>query len=236
MNRADRRCELWLYFFTHCDSAFLTFASNSKKICRMLTLGQRVYLPIKRLVDIGGSLFGIIVLSPLLLFALIAGAISFHGHPIFKSIRLGKNEKPFAFYKFRSMKIGAPMKGAEDFTDEEKKKYTTKWGTFIRKTSIDEMLQLFSILKGDMSFIGPRPMLSAELEPELYAARKSFKPTAFEMRPGLSGYAQIVMKRDPDVMEKAKNDSYYVKNFSMWMDIKLFVLSFMVLFGYNAGK
>lgn len=134
------------------------------------------------------------------------------------------------------MKIGAPMKGAEDFTDEEKKKYTAKWGTFIRKTSIDDMLQLFSILKGDMSFIGPRPMLSAELEPELYAARKSFKPTAFEMRPGLSGYAQIVMKRDPDVMEKAKNDSYYVKNFSMWMDIKLFVLSFMVLFGYNARK
>lgn len=201
-----------------------------------MTKGQKVYLILKRLIDIGGSLVGIILLSPLFLFCFIAGAISFNGHPIFRQQRLGLHEKPFYLYKFRSMKLGAPLKGAEDFTDEEKARYTTKWGSFLRRSSIDEMIQLVNILKGDMSFIGPRPMMSKEEEPDLYNARKAYSPNAFDVKPGLSGYSQIVMKRDPDIHKKAANDAYYAKHFSLWFDIKLFILSFFVLFGYNAGK
>jgi lipopolysaccharide/colanic/teichoic acid biosynthesis glycosyltransferase len=87
-----------------------------------------------------------------------------------------------------------------------------------------------------MSFIGPRPGLTKEGEPELYEARSSFIPSAYAVKPGLSGYSQIMLKRSSDVNERARFDSYYVKHISMWFDIKIFVLSFMSLFGYNAGK
>lgn len=134
------------------------------------------------------------------------------------------------------MRTNAPNVGAEALTPEQQHDLVTPWGRFMRKTSLDEIPQLFNIMKGDMSFIGPRPGLTKEGEPELYAERMSYLPSAYDVKPGLSGYSQIVLKRSPDVSLRAKYDSYYVQHLSFWFDIKVFVLSFMTLFGFNKGK
>lgn len=198
----------------------------------MLRKGQKAYLPLKRFIDIFGSLLGMIILSPFFLIVLIITLFSAKGRPIFTQPRAGRNADTFVIYKFRTMKIEAPSNvGAEDLTDEQKKDMTTGWGKFMRKTSIDEWPQLFNILKGDMSFIGPRPGLTKEGEPELYEARISTTPSAYDVKPGLSGYSQLVYKRSPDVNLRAKGDSYYVEHMNLWFDIKLFIMSILALFG-----
>lgn len=197
---------------------------------------QHIYLFFKRIIDIFGSLLGIILLSPLLLICWFLTKITSKGPAIFKQARAGYHASTFTIYKFRSMKVGAPNVGAEALTKEQQKNLATPWGRFIRKTSLDEIPQLFNILKGDMSFIGPRPGLTKKGEPELFAARSSFVPSAYDVKPGLSGYAQIMLKRSPDVNERAKLDSYYVQHLTLWFDFKVFVLSFLTLFGFNKGR
>lgn len=203
----------------------------------MLTRAQKAYLPLKRLIDIFGSTLGIILLSWLMIIAAIITKCTSKGPILFKQERLGRHEKVFTLYKFRSMKVEANAHLSPiEISEEERKDMTTKWGRFMRKTSIDELPQLFNILLGHMSFIGPRPGQTKEGEPELYAARTATNPTAYEVKPGLSGYSQITYHRNPDVNLKATGDSYYVSHLSLWMDIKLFFLSFLVLFGYQKGK
>jgi O-antigen biosynthesis protein WbqP len=197
---------------------------------------RRLYLIFKRIIDIFGSFLGIVLLSPLLLICWFLTKVTSKGPAIFKQARAGYKAKTFTIYKFRSMKIGAPNVGAEALTKEQQKNLATPWGRFIRKTSLDEIPQLFNILKGDMSFIGPRPGLTKEGEPELYAARNSFVPSAYDVKPGLGGYAQIMLKRSPDVNDRARLDSYYVQHLSFGFDIKVFVLSFLTLFGFNKGR
>jgi O-antigen biosynthesis protein WbqP len=200
------------------------------------TLRQKIYLPFKRLIDILGSLLGIIVLSPLLLISWII-TLCAEGYPaIFKQKRPGKHEKPFTIYKFRSMKKNAPQLPAENVTTEERADMVTGWGRFLRRSSIDELPQLFNILFGQMSFIGPRPGLLADKEPELAIARRSYVPSAYEVKPGLSGYAQIYLRRNHDTNLRAQADSYYVQHLSFWLDAKIFFLSFLVPFGYVPGK
>lgn len=201
-----------------------------------LTTSQRVYLFFKRGIDIFGSFLGIVLLSPLLILCWLLTKVTSKGPAIFKQERAGYKARTFVIFKFRSMKVGAPNVGAEALTKEQQKDLATPWGRFIRKTSLDEIPQLFNILKGDMSFIGPRPGLTKEGEPELFAARSSFVPSAYDVKPGLSGYSQIMLKRSPDVNERAKFDSYYVRHLSFWFDIKVFVLSFLTLFGFNKGR
>jgi lipopolysaccharide/colanic/teichoic acid biosynthesis glycosyltransferase len=201
-----------------------------------LTAKQKRYLILKRTIDIFGSVLGILLLSPLLLFCWIMTKITSKGPAIFKQARAGFHAQTFTIFKFRSMKVGAPNVGAEALTPDQQKNLATPWGRFIRKTSLDEIPQLFNILKGDMSFIGPRPGLTQEGEPELYQARFSFVPCAYDVKPGLSGYAQIILKRSSDVNERAKYDSFYVKHMSFWFDVKVFSLSVLTLFGFNKGK
>jgi O-antigen biosynthesis protein WbqP len=202
----------------------------------MLTNHQKKYLFLKRLIDIFGSFLGILILSPLLLVSLLLTTVFSHGKPIFIQKRCGKNKKDFAIFKFRSMVNSAPNVGAEHLTNEQQKSLVTPWGHFMRKTSIDELPQLFNIFIGDMSFIGPRPGLTKEGEPELFASRSSYVPCAYDVKPGLSGYSQIMLKRSPDVDLRGRYDSYYVQHLSFWFDAKIFVLSFLTLFGYNKGK
>jgi Sugar transferases involved in lipopolysaccharide synthesis len=198
--------------------------------------GIKGKLFVKRVIDVLGSLFGIIVLSPLLIMVtIITGCVS-KGSPIFKQPRAGYQSKTFTIFKFRSMKTNAPYVGAEGLTPEQQRNLVTPWGRFIRKTSIDELPQLFNILRGDMSFIGPRPGLTKEGEPELFEARWSYVPSAYDVKPGLSGYSQIMLKRSSDVNLRARYDSYYVQNLTFWLDAKIFVLSFLTLFGYNRGR
>jgi lipopolysaccharide/colanic/teichoic acid biosynthesis glycosyltransferase len=206
------------------------------EIIKMKTLATKIYVPVKRSIDITGSFIGILLLSPLLLVVFIITFAFSNGDPIFKQKRTGKNKNTFVIFKFRSMKKGSPNVGAEHLSSEQQRSLVTPWGRFIRKTSIDELPQLFNILKGDMSFIGPRPGLTKEGEPELFASRSSYVPCAYDVKPGLSGYSQIMLKRSPDVDLRGRYDSYYVQHMSFLFDTKIFLLSFLTLFGFNKGK
>lgn len=201
-----------------------------------LKTSQKLYLPFKRFVDICGAFVGILVLSPILLLAALLTKCTSKGPVIFKQQRIGRGEKKFYFYKFRSMKVDAPNVATSHIDASTQDHMVTKWGHIMRKTSLDELPQLFNILKGDMSFIGPRPGQIEGIEDDLIEARRSYIPGAFDVKPGLSGYAQIYLSRDHDFKKKAEMDAYYVRHLSMWLDIKLFVLSFLVLFGYKAGR
>ncbi len=197
---------------------------------------KRAYLAFKRFVDISGSLFGLIVLSPFFLLCAIGTKCSSKGPVIFKQERIGLYQRPFSFYKFRSMRIDAPQVAPSDITVSKQQALVTPWGSFMRKTSLDELPQLVNILKGDMSFIGPRPSQGKSVEGELIALRESKDPSPYEVRPGLSGMAQIYLDRNHDPAKKSELDSLYVKKLSLWLDIKLFLLSFAVLFGYEPGR
>jgi O-antigen biosynthesis protein WbqP len=195
---------------------------------------QKVYLFIKRVLDIIGALIGIIILLlPMLVIALLTACTS-KGPVIFSQNRYGKNGKVFKMFKFRSMKVGTKEIPPDNLTIEEQKSYTTKWGRFMRKTSIDELPQIFNILIGEMSFIGPRPG-AAHNEENLHEARLKIDPSPYMVRPGLSGYAQVYFKRNHDVDKKVTFDSYYVKHISFWLDIKILFHSFFTPFN-NKGK
>ena len=139
----------------------------------------------KRTMDIVSSLVGLILLSPLFLLVAILIKLDSKGPIIFKQIRIGKNSKPFYIYKFRSMKIDAPNLSTEEFINASD--FTTKVGKFIRKTSIDELPQLVNILKGDMSIVGPRPVIEREVR--LLEIRKECNVDS--ILTGITGLAQI---------------------------------------------
>ena len=171
----------------------------------------------KRLIDIVLSLLGIIILAiPMLIIAIVVKCDS-KGPAIFVQERMGRNCKPFKFYKFRSMRIDAP----HDMATREIKSdsYITKVGAFLRKTSLDELPQMFCILKGDMSIIGPRPVVLTETE--LIEERK--KTGAYAARPGLTGLAQVQMRdRLTDMKLKAEIDGKYVAKITFGQDFKIF--------------
>ncbi len=171
----------------------------------------------KRFFDIICSFLGIVVLAlPMLIIAIVVKCDS-KGPAIFKTERVGKNGKPFHFYKFRSMRTDAPKDVAPRLLHSED--YITKVGAFLRKTSLDELPQLFCILKGDMSIIGPRP--AGISEEDLISEREKYGANA--VRPGLTGLAQV-SGRDilaSDVAKKAWYDGEYVKKITFWRDIKI---------------
>lgn len=172
----------------------------------------------KRFFDIVLSFLGIIILAiPMLIIAIIVKCDS-KGPAIFKTERVGRNGKPFKFYKFRSMSTEAPKDCAPRLLDSNA--YITKVGRFLRKTSLDELPQLFCIFAGGMSIIGPRPCGFSEQD--LIDARNKYN--AFSVRPGLTGLAQI-NGRDvlaEDVEKKAWYDGEYVKKITFWGDLKIF--------------
>ena len=202
-----------------------------------LRTSQKVYMPFKRLLDIIGSLFGILVCIPLLWWwVLILNTIATKGHPIFVHQRVGKGKKIFGMIKFRSMKVDAnPNLSPANMTAETQKSMDTWFGKFLRKSSIDETLQLLNIFIGQMSFIGPRPGAAIN-EEELIRLRESYTPNAFDVKPGLSGYAQIKMHREHDPAEKAKYDHEYAEKMSLWLDIKIFFGTIFKIFGAVKGR
>lgn len=191
-----------------------------------LTNKQKRYLVVKRMIDIFGSLLGIIILSlPLIIVAIITKVTS-KGPAIYKQKRYGKNLKPFTCLKFRSMINNAPQVAAFEMTDEMHDKLMTKWGRFMRKYSIDEWLQLFNIFVGHMSFIGPRPV-AIGMDDWLKDIRLQQEYNPYSIKPGLTGYAQIWMNRTHKPEDKAWFDSQYVKLLSFSLDIRLFVRTFI---------
>lgn len=199
---------------------------NEVKVQRKSKLGYRV---IKRAFDIVSTLFALILLSPVFLIVSILIKTDDKGPVIFKHNRVGKNGKVFSVYKFRSMKVGADK--IEDFLspeqlEEYKKEFKldndpriTKIGNLLRKTSLDELPQLMNILKGEMSVIGPRPILDNEFK--YYTAEE--KALILSLKPGLTGYWQAYARNDAtyETGERQKMELYYAENASVWLDIKI---------------
>ncbi|CEO12841.1 glycosyl transferase [[Clostridium] sordellii] len=180
---------------------------------------KSVYTMIKRLIDIIMSSLGIIILSPLFLIIAILIKLESRGPVIFKQVRAGKDSEPFYIYKFRSMKMDAPNKSTNDFKDADI--FITKIGKFIRKTSIDELPQLFNILKGDMSIVGPRPVILKELE--LINLRKEYNVDS--ILPGITGWAQINGRDNIGDEEKVKYDHEYLVKKSIKLDIYIIFMT-----------
>ena len=191
---------------------YLQSSANKNK-----TNQGRFYLTVKRLLDFVLSLIGIVVLMPVFIIIGILIKVDSRGPVIFKQKRYGKNKQPFYIYKFRTMASDAPQNVAtKDLNDS--KKYITKIGAFLRRTSLDELPQLFNILLGQMTIVGPRPVVLKE--ENLIIARDLYG--ANDIKPGITGWAQINGRDLLSIEEKAKLDGYYVENMGFKMDIKCF--------------
>lgn len=176
-----------------------------------------MYMKIKRIIDVILSLIGIIVLSPIFLILVISIKIESKGPIMFKQKRVGINKTYFNILKFRTMKIDTPQDTPTHLL-ENPNKYITKVGTFLRKTSLDELPQIWNIFIGQMSIIGPRPALWNQYD--LIAERDKYG--ANDVPPGLTGWAQINGRDELPIEIKARLDGEYVEKVSLWMDIKCF--------------
>lgn len=174
------------------------------------------YLFCKRTLDIVFSFSMIVLLSPLLATAAVVAAVDTHGSPIFVQTRMGRRGRPFKVYKFRTMSVNAPANVATYLLNDAES-YISRVGGFLRRTSIDELPQLFNILKGDMSFVGPRPVVLTETE--LLELRR--RNGAGIVRPGLTGLAQVSGRDDVCVGLKAKLDSDYVADMCFATDMRI---------------
>lgn len=187
---------------------------------RATPLDKIGWAAIKRTSDIVGALILIILTSPIMLVVAIGVKATSPGPILFKQERVGKNKKTFCMLKFRSMRI-VDMKDTKDTawsTDEDPRK--TKFGSFIRKCSLDELPQFFNVLKGDMSLIGPRPEIPFHVghfkeEIPLYLVRQ-------QVRPGITGWAQVNgLRGDTSIEDRVKYDIWYIENWSIALDIKI---------------
>ncbi|HAR2086686.1 TPA: sugar transferase [Enterococcus faecium] len=180
--------------------------------------GSKVYKDgLKRGIDLLLSLAGIIVLSPILLILCLAIKIDSKGPVIFKQKRVGKNKSHFYIYKFRTMKVDTPKETPTHLLSNPDF-FITRVGKFLRKTSLDELPQLFNILKGDMAVIGPRPALWNQYD--LIEERDKYH--ANDIRPGLTGLAQISGRDELEIEYKARLDGQYTSNITPLMDLKCF--------------
>lgn len=172
----------------------------------------------KRCIDIILSLAGLILASWLYLIIIIAIVIDDPGPVFFTQKRIGKSKKYFNLYKFRSMKMSTPHDTPTHML-ENPEQYITRVGKFLRKSSLDEIPQLWNILKGDMSVIGPRPALWNQ--DDLIEERDKYG--ANDVRPGLSGWAQICGRDELEIEDKAKLDGEYVQKMSFFFDCRCFL-------------
>ncbi len=192
-----------------------------------------IYLCLKRVMDLSGAIVGLIMFSPIFLLISILYMIGDNKGPVFfKQIRMGKNGKEFYIYKFRSMIVNAEEKLRSN--EVLYKKYIdnnyklepsedpriTKVGQFLRKTSLDELPQFLNVLKGDMSLVGPRPVVQEELVE--YGKRKD---EFLSVKPGLTGYWQVSGRSDVGYPERVDLELYYAYNASLRLDIKILLLT-----------
>ncbi len=173
-----------------------------------------MYKYIKRAMDFLVAVILLTVLSPLMLLAAVLIAVNRDGPILFKQKRPGKDGKIFTVYKFRTMSTALVDKKGKELSDFER---MTKIGKILRKTSIDELPQLFNIIKGDMSFIGPRPLLTEYLD--LYSPEQMRR---HDVLPGISGWAQVNGRNTLTWEQKFAYDIYYVDHYSFSMDMKIF--------------
>ena len=172
---------------------------------------------VKRAMDVAGSLVLILLTSPIMLVVAVGVKLSSPGPIIFKQERVGLNKRPFLMYKFRSMRVNAQESTGWSRNEDPRK---TRFGSFIRKFSLDELPQFFNVLKGDMSLVGPRPEIPFHVEhfkEEIprYLVRQ-------QVRPGITGWAQIHdLRGDTDIAERIRYDIWYIENWTVALDVKI---------------
>ena len=181
---------------------------------------------VKRCLDLVFSFLGLVILSPVLLGLCLAIIIDDPGPVLFTQKRIGKNKQYFKMHKFRSMRMSTPHDKPTHMLDNPKQ-YITRVGNFIRLHSLDELPQIWDIFIGNMSIIGPRPALWNQ---DLLIAERD-KYGANDIKPGLSGWAQINGRDELEIPVKARLDGYYTENLSLKMDLKCFLRSFSVFSG-----
>ena len=169
----------------------------------------------KRVLDIAGGLLGLVVLSPLLLGLVLAVRLESPGPALHWSRRVGRRNRIFAMPKFRTMRMGTPDVATHLLTDPGQ--WVTRLGGFLRRTSLDELPQLWSVLKGDMSLVGPRPALFNQ--DDLVALRTAAGVDA--LRPGLTGWAQINGRDELPIPQKAALDREYLERMSLAFDLRI---------------
>ncbi len=174
------------------------------------------------------ALLGLILVSPIMLLIAIAIKIDSKGPVFFKQTRTGKGGKNFTMLKFRTMVTDNDV---HDFSQADRH---TKVGKFLRKASLDELPQLINIMRGDMSFIGPRPWIT-----DYFDAMNETQRHRYCVRPGITGLAQAMGRNDIDIFTKIKYDLEYIEHYSLWMDLKVVFLTIKAVFtarGADAGK
>ena len=214
---------------------------DTAKVTSKYVANKPVYDFVKRFADIICSAIGIILLSPFFIIISIAIKATSKGPVIFVHKRVGKNGKKIGIYKFRSMVMNAEEL-IEKFTPEQKEEFKknfklendpriTKIGKFLRKTSLDELPQLFNILKGDLSIVGPRPIM--EVETKIYG---KYKDMLLSVKPGLTGFWAANGRSDTSYKRRRAMEIYYVKNRSLLFDIKIILKTSVSVFKGEGAK
>lgn len=190
---------------------------------RHVPLSNTFNMMVKRSMDVVGSLVCIVLFSPVMLLAAIAVRVSSPGPLIFKQERVGLHNQPFQMYKFRSMEVQSKADEKKGWTIKNDPRVTPV-GRFIRKTSIDELPQLFNVLKGDMSLVGPRPE-----RPQFVEKFREEIPRYMikhQVRPGMTGWAQVNGYRgNTSIKKRIEHDLYYIENWSVGLDIKILLMT-----------
>lgn len=179
---------------------------------------------IKRIFDLVFSILLLIILFPFFVIVAIAIKLDSPGPVFFKQKRIGKDNKPFMIYKFRSMSEETPD-GAKEALGE-KNVYVTRVGKFIRRFTIDELPNLFNVVKGEMSLVGPRPPHYTQHD----LIKMRTEAGVHKVKPGIAGYAQIMKTGGDDLESKVKCDKYYVEHMSLWFDIKIIIRTAIMRF------
>lgn len=196
----------------------------------VLTMDQRFF---KRMIDLVCAIILVIVTSPIMLVTAIIVKLYDGGPVLYKQVRVTRDDKEFKIMKFRSMRVDAEKDGVARLAAKNDSRITPI-GKFIRKVRIDELPQLFNIIKGEMSFIGPRPE-----RPEIIKQYLEEMPEfAFrtKVKAGLAGYAQVYGKYNTTPYDKLKLDLTYIENYSLWLDIKLMLLTLKILFSAESTE
>ena len=185
-----------------------------------------VYTLVKRAFDIAVSAVSLTLLAPFFLVIAVFIKLDSEGSVIFSQQRVGKNGNPFRVYKFRTMKVNAPHETAtSDLSDPYA--HITRVGRFLRKTSIDELPQLFNVLRGDMSLVGPRPLIQSEADVHKLRMREG----VYDVRPGVTGWAQVNGRDCVPAEEKVYFDKEYVIHRSLLFDALIFAKTVGVVVG-----
>ena len=185
---------------------------------------RKKYMAFKRGMDIAISGIGLIIASPIMLLTSILIKIDSPGNVLFMQERIGKDGKVFKIAKFRSMCTGAEHTGSGVYSEKNDAR-VTRVGKFIRATSIDELPQLYNILKGDMSLIGPRPPLT--YHPWTINKYTEEQMHMFDVRPGITGWAQIHGRKSVEWNKRIELNVWYVRHISFWLDFKIFFMTFL---------